>query len=205
MNTYLRALVVVPMLLGASLVATPAAAQSPAPAGLPTWNIDATHSELSFRIRHLISRVRGTFGEWGGTLAVDPANLTGGSVQVTIATASIDTGNERRDNHLRTDDFFDAASHPQITFRSRRVEQQGESLRVHGDLTMRGVTRPVVLEGRFLGSTRDGQGRERIGFEAETTINRQDFNVSWNNVADAGGVVLGDDVTISIVVGAVRQ
>jgi polyisoprenoid-binding protein YceI len=205
MNMTLRTLAVLPALLVGALQAAPAAAQAPADGTLPTWRIDATHSELSFRIRHLISRVRGTFGEWGGTLAVDPANLSGGSVQVSIATASIDTNNERRDNHLRTADFFDAPNHPQITFQSRRVEHQAQNLRVHGDLTIRGVTRPVVLEGRFLGSTRDAQGRERIGFEAETTINRHHFNVSWNSVADAGGVVLGDDVTISIVVGAVRQ
>jgi polyisoprenoid-binding protein YceI len=190
--------------VGAPGLAAQTDAQAPAPSAA-TWTIDTAHSELSFRIRHLISRVRGTFDEWNGTLTADPANLAGGSVAVAIKTASINTRHERRDNHLRSDDFFDAANHPEISFRSRRVEQQGEVLRVHGELTMRGVTKPVVLEGRYLGSTRDGQGRERMGFEAETTVNRHDFGVSWNNVAEAGGLVLGDDVTISIAISAVRS
>jgi polyisoprenoid-binding protein YceI len=198
------------LLAGAMLgVAAPGAAQianrAPAAPQVASWRIDTSHSELSFRIRHLVSRVRGSFNEWSGTIVADPGNLAGGSVQVAIRTASIDTRHERRDNHLRSADFFDAETHPEITFRSTRVEGGGENLRVHGNLTMRGVTRPVVLEGRFLGTTRDAQGRERIGFEAETRVNRHDFGVSWNNLAEGGGVVLGDEVTISIVVGAVRQ
>ncbi|MGI9181338.1 MAG: YceI family protein, partial [Longimicrobiaceae bacterium] len=170
-----------------------------------TWQIDRAHSELTFRVRHLVSRVRGSFDDWSGSVVADPNSLANGSVQVAIKTASIDTNHERRDNHLRSDDFFDAASHPEITFRSNRVEVNGESIRIHGDLTMRGVTRPVVLEGSYLGTTRDGQGRQRMGFEAETRVNRQDFGVSWNNMAEGGGVVLGDEVTISIVVAAVQQ
>jgi polyisoprenoid-binding protein YceI len=188
--------------------AVPAAAQmaaAPAASGAATWQIDRAHSELTFRIRHLVSRVRGQFDDWSGTVVADPSNLAGGSVQVAIRTASINTNHERRDNHLRSGDFFDAPSHPEISFRSNRVEMNGENLRIHGNLTMRGVTRPVVLEGRYLGITRDGQGRQRMGFEAETRVNRQDFGVSWNNVAEGGGVVLGDEVTISIVVAAVQQ
>jgi polyisoprenoid-binding protein YceI len=174
------------------------------PGGVATWQIDVSHSELSFRVRHLISRVRGHFREWQGSITADPANLATGSVQVEIRTASIDTNHQRRDNHLRSDDFFDADRHPAITFRSNRVEIDGERLRVHGDLTMRGVTRPVVLEGTYLGTTRDAAGRERMGFEAQTTVNRHDYNVSWNRAAEGGGLVLGDEVTISIVVAAVR-
>jgi polyisoprenoid-binding protein YceI len=175
------------------------------PGGVATWQIDVSHSELSFRVRHLISRVRGHFREWQGSITADPANLATGSVQVEIRTASIDTNHQRRDNHLRSDDFFDADRHPAITFRSNRVEIDGERLRVHGDLTMRGVTRPVVLEGTYLGTTRDAAGRERMGVEAQTTVNRHDFGVSWNRAAEGGGLVLGDEVTINIVVAAVRQ
>lgn len=167
------------------------------------WTIDATHSELTFRIRHLVSRVRGGFDRWNGTIVADPGRLGNGSVQVAIETASIDTRNERRDTHLRSDDFFSAEAHPQITFRSRKVEQQGENLRIHGDLTMRGVTKPVVLEGTYLGITKDAQGKRRMGFEAETTINRHDFGVSWNRAVESGAL-LGDEVEISIVVAAVE-
>lgn len=195
-------------LLGAALLsATPAGAQAPAAAATPasgTWQIDPTHSELTFRIRHLVSRVRGTFGDWSGTLVMDPARLEAGRVEVAIKTASIDTQNERRDNHLRTADFFDAETHPAITFRSKRVETRGQQLRVHGDLTIRGTTRPVVLEGEFLGATRDAQGRTRVGFQASTTINRHDYGVRWNRAAE-GMNVLGDEVEIEMVVAAVQQ
>jgi polyisoprenoid-binding protein YceI len=193
----------------AAVLAAPVAAQTAAPqqaaaTAAPTWRIDANHSELTFRVRHLVSRVSGSFGEWSGTVVTEPNRFDQGSVQVAIKTASINTGNARRDEHLRSDDFFDAANHPEITFRSRRVESNGQALKVHGDLTMRGVTKPVVLEGRFIGRTRDGQGKERIGFEAETTINRHDFGVNWNNLVE-GSAVVGEDVTISMVVAAVRQ
>jgi polyisoprenoid-binding protein YceI len=207
----MRTRILVAATVAASLLAgaSPAAAQmanSPTVApGASTWQIDKSHSELTFRIRHLVSRVRGQFDDWSGSLVADPGNLAGSSVQVAIRTASINTNHERRDNHLRSGDFFDAPNHPEISFRSNRVEMNGENLRIHGNLTMRGVTRPVVLEGRYLGITRDGQGRQRMGFEAETRVNRQDFGVSWNNVAEGGGVVLGDEVTISIVVAAVQQ
>jgi polyisoprenoid-binding protein YceI len=192
------------------LAAFPAAlaAASPAPSPEATapvrWRIDTTHSELSFRIRHLVSRVSGTFNEWSGAIVADPGNLAGGSVEVEIRTASIFTSNERRDNHLRSDDFFDAPNHPSITFRSTRVEQRGRELRVHGNLTIRGVTRPVVLEGRMLEVT-GAPGRRRIGFEAETRIDRMDYGVSWNRGAEGGGVMLGDEVTIRIAVAAVEQ
>jgi polyisoprenoid-binding protein YceI len=170
-----------------------------------TWQIDPTHSELTFQIRHLIGRVNGTFGDWGGTVVADPKNLSVGSVDVTIQAASIDTDNEKRDGHLRSGDFFDAERFPTITFESRKVEVKGDKLKVWGNLTMRGVTKPVVLNGAFLGVGPDPWGKQRIAFEAETTINRQDFGVSWNDIVEAGGAVLGDDVKISMVVQAVQQ
>jgi polyisoprenoid-binding protein YceI len=205
-----RTLVCTAALIAAATFAVPAAAQSAssgaaAPAAAADWRIDVTHSELSFRVRHLVSRVRGTFRDWEGSITADPANLAGGSVNVEIRTASIDTNHERRDNHLRSDDFFDVENHPTMTFRSTRVQTQGERIRVHGDLTIRGVTRPVVLEGSYLGSVPEANGGQRMAFEASTTVNRHDFGVSWNRAAEGGGVVLGDQVTIDLVVAAVRR
>ena len=177
-------------------------AQAAAPS-LPTWRIDAGHSELTFRIRHLMSRVSGTFREWSGTIQADPANWAGAAVDVTINTASIDTRNDSRDVDLRSEKFFDAANHPTISFRSTKVETIGTSLRITGELTIRGVTRPVVLEGAVLG-VNEGQ-RPRAGFEASTTINRLDYGVTYNRIVEGGGTLLGDDVQIDIAIEAVRQ
>jgi polyisoprenoid-binding protein YceI len=175
-----------------------------APPTVVSWRIDPAHSELTFRVRHLVSRVRGTFSTWGGTIVADPASLAGGSVSVEIQTGSIDTNNERRDTHLRSEDFFDASNHPTITFRSTRVVARGQELTVNGELTIRGVTRPVVLRGQML-EVGGVPGRRRIGFEASTTINRLDFGVAWNRAAEGGGVVLGDEVEIQLGVEAVEQ
>ena len=196
------ALAAVPLALGAAPFPAPLA--EPAAADPVRWEIDTTHSELTFRIRHLVSRVSGSFNQWSGTIVADPADLSGGSVEVTIQTASIFTNHERRDAHLRSDDFFDAPNHPTITFRSTRVEPRGRDLRVHGDLTIRGVTRPVVLEGRLL-EVAGAPGRRRIGFEAETRIDRTDYGVLWNRGAEGGGVVLGDEVTIRMAISAVER
>jgi polyisoprenoid-binding protein YceI len=201
----LLSLAIVPALLGAAVAAAPAVRPADAPGAAPVrWQIDQTHSELTFRIRHLVSRVNGSFNTWGGTIVADPASLGGGSVNVEIQTSSIDTNNERRDTHLRSADFFDAESHPTITFRSTRVESRGGELQVHGNLTIRGVSKPVVLQGRML-EVGGAAGRRRIGFEAETRINRMDYGVSWNRAAEGGGAVLGDEVTISIAIEAVEQ
>ena len=202
------------LLAGAALaLALPAAAHAQAPAATDApaaaaivYTIDPNHSELRFRIRHLVSRVSGTFDRWAGTITVaDPARWEDAAIEVAIETASIDTNNESRDADLRSDSFFDAAAHPTITFRSSRIERSGDQARIHGDLTMRGVTRPVVLEGAFLGSTRAANGRERVGFEATTTINRLDYGITWNRIVEGGGVTLGDEVRIEIVVGAERR
>ena len=169
------------------------------------WQIDAGHSDISFRIRHFMSRVRGTFKQWEGSITGDSANWADASVTVTIQTGSIDTGNERRDNDLRSDNFFDAANHPTITFTSTRVEARGNELTITGDLSIRGVTRPVVLTGQFLGSQATGQGRARVGFEATTTIDRTVFGVTWNRALEGGGVMLGDEVEIDLAVEATRR
>jgi polyisoprenoid-binding protein YceI len=203
-GTFASLLLVPALLLGGPIRAAPAAA--PAPVAPPvTWQIDVTHSELSFRIRHLVSRVNGTFGQWKGSIVADPANLAGGSVNVEIQTTSIDTRNERRDTHLRSADFFDAPNHPTITFQSTRIQAQpGGALKIHGNLTIRGVTKPVVLDGRML-EVAGTPGRRRIGFEAGTRINRLDYNVTWNRAAEGGGAVLGDDVDITIAIEAAEQ
>ena len=197
------------MMLSALLVA--AVASGPAPVSASprmtavSRKIDVSHSELSFRVRHILSRVSGTFGSWNGVLTVDPADLSGGSVEVTIQTASIDTKNENRDKHLRSPDFFAADSFPAITFKSTKVDVSGSDLTVTGDLTMRGVTRSVVLRGSYNGVVGPAEPqKQRIGFSASTTVNRLDYGVRWNRVAE-GSNVLGDDVEITINVAAVRQ
>ena len=192
------------LLFPLALTLAPAPAAPVVEAPPVTWKIDQSHSDISFRIRHLVSRVRGTFNDWSGTIVADPRNLTGGSVQVEIKTASIDTNNERRDNHLKGADFFDAASHPVITFRSTRVQTRGRNITVTGNLTMHGITKPVVLTGEATPAA-GAPGKRRIGFEATTKIDRKDFNVTWNRAAEGGGAVLGDEVEITINIEAVEQ
>ena len=203
LSPLLAAVLLVPALLGADAARSPVARLA-ASVDPVTWRIDASHSELSFRIRHYVSRVRGTFGKWSGTVVADPSNLAAGSVEVTIDASTIDTNHEKRDSDLRSENFFDVAAHPTITFRSTKVDVKGTELTVHGDLTLRGITKPVVLTGTFIGVSRDGS-RERIGFEARTTINRVDYGVTWNRALEGGGVMLGDQVEIEMVIGAVRQ
>lgn len=182
-----------------------AAAQAPASGPAPTWTIDRNHSELSFSIRHLISRVRGQFNTWTGSITGDLDSWETATVQVDIDAATIDTNNGNRDSDLRGAEFFDAANHPTITFRSTRIERNGERLRLHGDLTIRGVSRPVVLEGSFAGSTVDQRGRTRAGFEVSGTINRSDYGIVWNRAVEAGGLVLADEVRIDVAIAAVRN
>ena len=169
------------------------------------WQIDAGHSDISFRIRHFMSRVRGTFNQWSGTITADSGQWSGGAVEVTLETASVDTRHERRDADLRSANFFDAANHPTITFKSTKVETRDSNLVITGDLTIKGVTRPVVLEGRFLGLEAAGAGRQRVGFEARGTINRIDYGVTWNRVLEGGGAMLGDEVEIEIAIEATRR
>jgi len=201
------------------LTALPAAAQqaanrsAPAPQAAPsqpvdtaTWRIDKSHSELTFSIRHLLGRVRGTFRDWSGTItAADPTRWEDASIEVAIQTASIFTDNDRRDADLRSSNFFAADSFPVIGFRSTRIERTGDAARIHGSLTMRGVTRTIVLEGRFLGLSRLPNNSDRVGFEATTTINRLDYGVTWNRMVEGAGMTLGDDVRIEMTIQATRR
>lgn len=168
-----------------------------------TWNIDPTHSVLTFKVRHFFSKTSGTFGDWTGTIEFDPEKPEASSVQITIQTASIDTKHEQRDGHLRSADFFDAENHPTITFESTEVRKAGDGWELVGDLTMRGVTKSVVIPFTFLGSGPDGWGGTRAGFEGSTEVNRKDYGISWNKMLDTGGAVLGEEVEIEIQVEAV--
>lgn len=172
-----------------------------------TWGIDAAHSSVEFRVRHMmLAKVRGRFTEVSGTVEWDESELGRSSVQVTIPTASIDTSNEQRDQHLRSGDFFDVENHDTITFHSRRVEGDLEGrFSVVGDLSIRGTTREVVLEVESLGAGEDPWGMERRGFRATTTIDRRDFGLTWNQALEAGGVLVGTDVEIELDMQVVRQ
>jgi polyisoprenoid-binding protein YceI len=197
-------------LLAAALLVPVLAAPAARPQSLPrvatstVWEIDPVHSGVSFQIRHFVSKVRGRFRDFKGTIAADPEGWQNGSVDVSIVTSSISTDNDRRDAHLKSNDFFAADSFPAITFRSTRIERAGDDAKVYGNLTIRGVTKPVVLDGHFTGLMKSAQG-DRVGFEATTTVNRLDYGVKWNRAAEAGGAMLGDDVKIEINVEAVRQ
>ena len=171
---------------------------------LPIWKIDASHSQLTFSIRHLVSRVRGQFGTWSGTITADPADWSTASVEVSAEASTIDTNNERRDADLRSPDHFDVIANPRVTFRSNRITRfAGDSLTAAGDLTIRGVTRPVVFRGQFNGIM-GAPGKRRAGFQAATVVNRKDFNMVWNRAVE-GGNLLGDEVTIELDVAAVEQ
>jgi polyisoprenoid-binding protein YceI len=163
-----------------------------------TWKIDTSHSNVGFKVRHFFSKVPGTFTQWEGTVVFDRENPVATEVQVTIDASSIDTGNEKRDTHLRGEDFFWTEEHPELTFQSSRVEETADGYRLHGLLGMRGVENPVVLNAKFLGAGPDGWGGTRAGFVATTTVNRKDWGINWNKALDQGGTVLSDDVEITI-------
>jgi polyisoprenoid-binding protein YceI len=164
-----------------------------------TWNFDSSHTHASFTVRHLvISNVRGEFGKTTGMVMLDEKDITKSKVNATIDVGSIDTREPKRDEHLRSPDFFDAAKYPTITFTSTKVEKAGDGLKVTGNLTMKGVTKPVVLDVEGpTGEIKDPWGNTRRGLSASATINRQDWGVSWGKIIEAGPVV-GDTVKIEI-------
>lgn len=170
-----------------------------------TWTIDASHTEVGFEVKHLmISKVRGRFGAVSGSIRLDEADLAGSSVEAEIETASIDTRQEQRDAHLRSADFFDVERFPAITFRSTRVEGSGRSFRVTGDLTIRDVTREVELQVEDEGRGKDPWGGDRAAFSARVTIDRRDFGLTWNQALETGGVLVANEIRISLEVQAVR-
>jgi len=171
------------------------------------WAFDLVHSSVNFTVRHLVvSKVRGRFTKWEGTLAMDERDPSGGQVEVVIDAGSIDTGVEQRDGHLRSADFFDVERFPTISFTSTRVEKAGAgALTVAGDLTMHGVTRPVVLDVEYAGSAKDPWGGIRAGFSARVSLDRKDFGLTYNQLLETGGVVVGETVEVTIDAEVVQQ
>lgn len=182
---------------------------SVASAAPESYKLDPAHTVVGFQVRHFFSKVPGQFKEFDGTITLDQANWEASSVQATIQSASIFTNQEKRDGHLRSADFFDVEKYPTLTFKSTKVSKAGEGkLKVAGDLTMHGVTKPVVLDVDFLGAGAIGIGGNavgtRAGFEATTKVDRKDFGIVWNKTLDQGGTMLGDEVTINIGVEAMK-
>ena len=171
------------------------------------WQIDSAHSEVQFAVRHLmISTVRGQFERFGGTVDLNEADPIRSSVEVRIEAASINTRNEQRDAHLRSPDFLDADQYPYITFKSKRVEQDdGSHGRIVGDLTIRDVTNEVTLEVEYAGQATTPWGTTSAGFSAQTKINRSDWSLNWNQALEAGGVLVGEEIKISIEIEVVKQ
>lgn len=170
------------------------------------WQIDSAHSSANFAVRHLmISTVKGSFTDIAGTVASDPSASERAEVDAKIPVATIRTGDEKRDAHLRSADFFDAEKYPWITFKGKRIEGDAtEEFRLIGDLTIRDVTREVVLDVTNEGSGADPWGNERMGFSATTKVNRQDFGLKWNVTLETGGFLVGDDIKITIDVEIMR-
>jgi polyisoprenoid-binding protein YceI len=171
-----------------------------------TWQLDPAHTHVGFSVRHMMfATVKGQFRDVSGDLQLNGADLSDSRVRVAIGAASIDTGVAARDEHLRSADFFDTAAHPQLTFMSRRVHRAADgSLRVIGDLTIRGVTREVTVTARETGRGVDPWGKERVGFTGEARIDRGDFGLRWNQALETGGVLVSDEVKIALEVQAVR-
>ncbi len=165
------------------------------------WIIDPDHSVAAFTVRHMmISNVHGQFNRLSGTIHFDPSNVTVSSVEAAIDVSGVYTGIQKRDDHLRSPDFFDVVEHPRMLFRSSEVRREdGKKLKVAGDLTIRGITRPVTLEVEFSGPVKDPfeEGSQSVGFTASTRINRKDFGVLWNADME-GGMIVGWDVDITL-------
>ncbi|HXT50726.1 MAG TPA: YceI family protein [Thermoanaerobaculia bacterium] len=180
---------------GAAATSTPAAA---APSGPRTFAIDRSHSSVGFTIRHLVSNVRGRFKDFAGTITYDPAKPEASSVEVTVQAASIDTDTPGRDDDLRSENFFDVAKFPTLTFKSVSVQRKSPNeLTLTGDLTMHGVTKRITIPVEVLG-TIPYRGGEKAGFATTFVVNRKDYDITWNKALDTGGALLGDDVTVSI-------
>lgn len=191
---------IISMLAALALLALPVLATA------ATYNIDPEHSNTGFKVRHLmVSNVKGSFGKVQGSVVIDDQDLTKSTVNVSIDTASIDTGVAKRDNHLRSPDFLDVAKYPTMTFVSTKVAKNGSGLKVSGNLTLHGVTRPVVLDVEGLSAeSKDPWGNFRRGASATAKIDRKDFGLVWNKVLETGGVAVGDEVHIMIEVEMIK-
>jgi polyisoprenoid-binding protein YceI len=187
-----------PKTLFAGLLALALAVALSVPAQAATWEVDRTHSGVDFQIRHFVSQVRGHFDDFGGVVVMDEENPESSSVEFWIDASSIDTGNDNRDQHLRSEDFFHVEEHPRITFESQSIEKTGDNTYdVTGTFTMRGVSKTITLPVEFLGTMQTSRGA-KAGFATETVIPRKEYDIIWNQTLDAGGAVLGDDVSVEI-------
>ena len=168
------------------------------------YKIDPAHTSVGFSVRHMgVSNVKGHFDEFAGSVVLDNGSIK--EATATIQVKSVNTGIEKRDNHLRTADFFEATKYPEITFKSRRVEKSGDQTILIGDFTMRGVTKELRLPVTVNGPIKDPQGNSRIGLEAKTTVNRKDYGMKFNAVMETGSLMVGEEVTIEINAEAVKS
>lgn len=171
-----------------------------------TYQIDKTHSEAAFQVRHLLTKVRGRFADFEGSVAFDEATPAQSTATFTIQAASIDTDTPDRDTHLRSDDFFAVETYPTITFVSSAITPRGDNVfDVAGTLTMRGVAKDIVIPVTYLGKAKDPWGNERVAFEGEMTLNRKDFGLNWNAAIETGGFLVGDEVKVSLSIQAIPQ
>lgn len=168
-------------------------------ASAASYQVDTAHTSVTFHVRHLFTKVMGRFDKFEGKIEFDPAKPAEAKVEGSIDAASINTNNEKRDTHLRSKDFFDVEQFPKITFASTKVSDvDGQRGKLHGNLTIRGVEKPVVLDVEYLGTGSDPWGNKKSGFSAKTKINRKDFGLAWNEALEAGGVLVGDEIEIEI-------
>ena len=171
-----------------------------------TFLLDTNHTQIHFSVQHLVVfKVRGNFNDFVGSIDADSKTRTLVSVQATIQAASIDTRIEKRDKHLRSSDFFDTTKYPEIQFKSKKVTGSGDNIILTGDLTIKGITKEIVLNGSFLGTTTGPSGKLRAGFEATGMINRKDFGLTWNKVTETGGLVVGDEIQIGLEIESVLK
>ncbi|MFD7908765.1 YceI family protein [Kitasatospora sp. NPDC059722] len=192
--------------------ATTATAVAEAPTGpdlahlTGDWTVDTTHSEVGFSVRHaMVTNVKGRFTDYDGKLHLDGATPGNSSAELVIKVASIDTNQAQRDEHLRTGDFFAVDTHPEIRFRSTSAERlRGDSYRMTGDLTIKGTTRPIVLDLDYTGSATDAYGAERVGFEGTAVVDRTEFGLTYNAALETGGVLIGEKVKLSFDISAVK-
>jgi polyisoprenoid-binding protein YceI len=184
---------------GGQTVATTSSAQSKE----TKWVVDMVHSQVDFGVRHLVGRVRGTFTKWYAIFASKSGDWKQGTVDVRIETASLNTGNDYRDADLRSDRFFAVAKYPTMTFHGTGITATDSTVDVRGILTIKGHSKPVILSGQYLGIAKDREGHQRIAFEAGTVLDRREFGINWNESV-AGAELIGNDVTITIGIEAVR-
>jgi len=190
------------MIAPALLMGSLALAETKIPEG--TYKVDVAHSKVGFEVTHLVvATVEGKFSEFEGTFNIDP-KLDKSKVDIAIKAASINTDNKDRDEHLRSPDFFDAKKYDKLTFKSKKISGTPEALKVSGDLTIHGVTKPVVLEAKYTGAVKDPWGNDRVAFRASTKINRKDFGLNWSKAVEVGPVV-GDEVTLDLRIEAIKE